>query len=233
MFELHATGCPTVEIPTASSDQSSRRHRPPSVVSHGKQSLAASTTGMKLQELLFEFDRAFLLSSESRSQIALIRDQLLFPTLLPIHGPSAEDLAGQNQRREELVAKLWAVFQANPVEDGINHPGEVAIREAFQSMDGYPVLEWLKAFSVDTAHPHFAASVLRCLGRQQKAGTARWRMEVVRKALSIDAVDIRDAAAQAAESWGGAEMRDVLQEHTDPVPWLQEYILDIINDIEP
>jgi len=185
------------------------------------------------QELLLELDRAFSLSAESGNQTASIRNQFLFPTVLPVHRSPADDPAGQSQKREELAAKLWAVFQANPVEDGINHPGEVTIREALQSIDGYPVLEWLKAFSVDTDHPHFAASVLSCLGRQQQPGTACWRMEVVRKALSTNAVAIRDAAAQAAESWGGLEMRDVLQEHTDPVPWLQEYILDIINDIEP
>lgn len=214
MFESRATGCPTVPVPTTSSDQSSVHCRPPSVVSQGRQSLATSPDGMKLQESLFRLERSF-------------------STRLPVHGPSADDPTGQSQKRGELAAKLWAVFQADPVEDGINHPGEMTIREALQSMDGYPVLEWLKALSVDTAHPHVAASVLSCLGRQQHPGTARWRMEVVRKALSTNAVDIRDAAAQAAESWGGPEMRDVLQEHTDPVPWLQEYILDILNDLQP
>lgn len=228
-----ATRSPTVQVPAASSDQSSVRSCLPLVVSIGRQSLAASPTGMRLQESLFKLvERAFSPSAESRSQITAIRDQPLFRTLLPVTGQSVDDLASQIQKREELAAKLWSVFQAKPVEDGVNHPGEVTIREALQSMDGYPVLEWLKMFSVDTDHPHFAASVLRCLGRQQLPGTASWRMEVVHKALSTDAVDLRDAAAQAAESWGGLEMRDVLQEHTDPVPWLQDYILDILNDIQ-
>ena len=145
--------------------------------------------------------------------------------------PLKHHLAGQIQKREDLAAKLWSVFQVSPVEDGINHPGEVTVREALQSVDEYPVLEWLKMFSVDTAHPHFAASVLRCLGRQQRPGTPLWRMEVIRKALATDVVDLRDAAAQAAESWGGLEMRDVLQEHIDPVTWLQGYIMDILNDM--
>ena len=214
MFELHTTGSPTVPVPKIPSNKSSVQYRPPSVVSQESQPLATSLSGMKLQEWLLELERTL-------------------STRLPVHRPSADDPAGQSQRREELAAKLWTAFQASPVEDGIDHPGEVAIREALQSMDGYPVLEWLKMFSVDTAHPQFAASVLSCLGRQQCLGTARWRMEVVRKALSTDAVEIRDAAAQAAESWGGPEMRDVLQEHNDPLPWLQGYILDIINDIQP
>ena len=217
MFESRATGCPTVEVPTASSDQSAVRPHPPVVLRRPFQSVAASPDGMKLQESLFRLEK-----------------RRLFPTLLPAHGPSADNPTDQTQKRKELTTKLWAVFQANPVEDGIDHLGEVKISEALQSMDGYPVLAWLKAFSVDTDHPHFAASVLRCLGRQQRPGTVSWRMGVVRKALSTNSVDIRDAAAQAAESWGGLEMRDVLQEHTtDPVPWLQEYILEILNDIQP
>lgn len=233
MLESCSTRCPTVQVPTASTDQSSVRFRPPSVVLHGRQALAASSTGMKMQELLCKLEIAFSSSIESRRHINPVRGQFLFPTLLlPINRPSADDPADQIQKREELAAKLSAIFQANPVEDGIDHPGEVMIREALQSMDGYPVLEWLKMFSADTANPHFAASVLRCLGRQQRLGTASWRIEVIRKALSTDAVDLRDAAAQAAECWGGLEMQDILQEHTDPVPWLREYILDILNDIQ-
>ena len=48
---------------------------------------------------------------------------------LPVHGSPADDPAGRTQKQEKLAAKLWAVFQANPVEDGISHPGEVTIRE--------------------------------------------------------------------------------------------------------
>ena len=121
------------------------------------------------------------------------------------------------------------------MEDGINHPGEVAIREALQSMDGYPVLQWLKTFSVDTAHPHLAASVLCCLGRQQRPGTPAWRMEIIRTAFSVDDVEIQDAAAQAAESWGDPEMVPLLesQAQAEPVPWLRQYILDILRDMQP
>ena len=233
MLKSHATQCSTVQTPTTSSDQSSEHSLspPPLVVSHGRQPLAASPTGMKLQRLSFELERTHSFSAESRSQTTSIRNQALFHALL-VSAPSTDDPASQIQRREDLEAKLWSAFQANPVEDGISHPGEVVIREALQSMDGYPVFEWLKGFSVDTARPYFAASVLRCLGRQQRLGTPPWRMDIIRKALSTDVVDLRDAAAQAAESWGGPEMRCALQEHIDPVPWLQDYIIDILNDIQ-
>ena len=47
----------------------------------------------------------------------------------------------------------------------------------------------------------------------------------------MDGVGTRDAAAQAAECRGGAEMLDVLQQHADPVPWIQAYILDMCKDL--
>ena len=109
------------------------------------------------------------------------------------------------------------------------HPAEKIIGEALQAREDLPVLDWFTAFSLDVAHPGFAASVLRCLGRQTLPGTARWRVGLVREGLSIDNIEIRDAAAQTAESWGG--MRGVLEAHSEFAPWLRRYIRDIIDDL--
>ena len=106
------------------------------------------------------------------------------------------------------------------------------IREALQAANKQQVLHWLKAFALDASQPQFAASVLQCLSVLQHPGTVSWRMAIIREALAMDDVGIRDAAAQAAECWGGAEMLDVLQNHADPVPWLQAYILDICKDLQ-
>lgn len=134
--------------------------------------------------------------------------------------------------RASLAARLNAVFTATPVEDGIRHPGETVIQEALQAANKEQVLPWLKAFALDANQPHFAASVLQCLSVLQHPGTVAWRVALIREALTMDDVGIRDAAAQAAECWGGAEMLDVLQKHADPVPWLQAYILDVCKDLE-
>ena len=109
------------------------------------------------------------------------------------------------------------------------HPAEKIIGEALQSGDDFPVLEWFEAFSLDAARPGFAASVLRCLGRQPRLGTASWRTDLVRKGLAIDNLEIRDAAAQTAETWGG--MRAILEAHFEPVPWLRDYIRDVVDDL--
>ncbi len=41
---------------------------------------------------------------------------------------------------------------------------------------------------------------------------------------------MRDAAVQAAESWGG-DLADILRTHHEPEPWLREYIRDVISDL--
>ena len=136
---------------------------------------------------------------------------------------------GDRAMRARLEADLWAAFEADPLEDCMNHPAEKIIEEALRGQDEFPVLEWFRAFSHDAAHPGFAASVLRCLGRQASAGTASWRADLVREGLAADCVEIRDAAAQAAESWG--DLRAVLEAHLEPVPWLRDYIRGIIDDL--
>ena len=73
--------------------------------------------------------------------------------------------------------------------------------------------------------------MLQCLSVLKHPGTASWRVALIREALTADDVGTRDAAAQAAECRGGAEMLDILKKHTDPVPWLQAYILDVCKDL--
>ena len=53
-----------------------------------------------------------------------------------------------------------------------------------------------------STQPVFAASVLRCLGRQEYLGTSSWRSELVRDALALDDVEIRDAARSSSGIMG-------------------------------
>ncbi len=143
----------------------------------------------------------------------------------------------QQQRRryknspERLADKLWAALEDRPIEDGMDHPTEEIIAEALQSAKDQQVLDWLRAFCTDASQPSFAASVLRCLGRHDSAGTVSWRVGLVRGGLAADDIEIRDAAVQAAESWGDSDLLDVLRPHSEPEPWLRQYISDVINDL--
>ena len=130
-----------------------------------------------------------------------------------------------------LANKLHAAFETEPLEDGMHHKAEDIIGQALQSGKDQHILEWLRDFSLDTAQPVFAASVLRCLGRQEHLGTSSWRSELVRDVLALDDVEIRDAAVQAAELWGDSDILPVLKSHSEPEPWLRDYICDVIDDL--
>ena len=144
----------------------------------------------------------------------------------------AQVIALAPEERARLLYPLRAAFEAEPVEDGMDHPAEEIIREALHcTEDQRGVLEWLRTFSLDAERPNFAASVLRCLGRQARPGTDSWRTALVRSALIMDDAEIRDAAVQAAESWGGQDMRNVLEAHNEPLDWLRNYVRDVIEDL--
>ncbi len=133
------------------------------------------------------------------------------------------------QRRLEI--ELRASFEADPLEDGIIHPAEEIISEAFQKDKDIDVLEWLRSLSLNVTQSSFGASVLRCLGRQSDPGTDQWRAKLVRDGLAMNDIEIRDAAVQAAESWGDSGLIEVLESHFESQNWLQDYIEDVINDL--
>lgn len=110
------------------------------------------------------------------------------------------------------------------------HKAEDIIKQALQSGEDPRILEWLRDFSLDAEQPVFAASILRCLGRQEHLGTSSWRSALVRDALALDDVEIRDAAVQATELWGDKDILSVLKSHSEPKSWLRDYICDVINN---
>lgn len=73
--------------------------------------------------------------------------------------------------------------------------------------------------------------MLRCLSRLDRPGTELWRLALIRNALEVDEPEIRDAAVQAAESWGNKVVLAVLEAHTEPLPWLDNYIRAVIEDL--
>ena len=133
--------------------------------------------------------------------------------------------------RAQLASRLNTAFEAEPVEDGMDHSAEDIIEEALLSTEEPRIFEWLQGFCLDAARPNFAASILRCLARQPNPGTTSWRTDLVRSALDMDDAEIRDAAVQAAEFWGGQDIRNVLEAHNEPLQWLRNYVRDVVEDL--
>ena len=145
--------------------------------------------------------------------------------------PEAQQAVVDDRDQQRLASQLWTSFEVDSVEDGMGHQAERIIAEALRTAKDRRVLGWFKAFCTDASQPSFAASVLRCLGRHSSVGTVSWRVGLVRDGLAMDSVETRDAAIQAAESWGDSEVLDVLRSHSEAEPWLQQYILDLIDDL--
>ena len=140
---------------------------------------------------------------------------------------SLTDERGRQRFRDRLHASL----EAEPLEDGMDHPAESAIAAALDSEDSDTVLRWIRSTCLDTSSPAFAAAVFVCVARQPEVGTARWREELVRCGLAVDDVEVRDAAMQAAEYWADPGLLHVLSAHSEPIGWLDEYRRGLIDDL--
>ncbi len=138
---------------------------------------------------------------------------------------------GHDRDHERFATTLGASFESEPVEDGMEHPADTIIADTYRSDNGRWVLDWLRILCTNPSQPAFASSVLRCMGRIDNLGTVPWRVGVVSDCLAIDDVEIRDAAVQAAELWADIEVVDVLRTHSEPEPWLRQYILDVTDDL--
>lgn len=133
----------------------------------------------------------------------------------------------------KLRDSLYASFEAQPLQDGMDHSAEEIIKEAMEFSDHAKVLNWFHSACLDVDTPTFSSSLLRCLGRQTGLGSELWRSQLINEALAIDNVLIRDAALQAAEFWGGSKIRQILEimVKTEPLHWLRGNMLDVIEDL--
>ena len=216
-------------------DQSGMFYNAPCRLVNGRESLAVSAGAASLQKMAMKLARYLFLERASAAPLDTLLGASLFPVVMDIDcfkPAEAQQALVENRKQARLAVELRATFEADPLEDGMNHPAEQILSKALRSTEDKRVLDWLRAFSLDAAYPSFAASVLRCLGRQTHPGTGSWRAGLVRDGLTMDDVEIRDAAVQAAELWGDPDMRSVLESHSEPEPWLRNYIRDVIDDLD-
>lgn len=200
-----------------------------------KNSLAISSAAVQLLKAVIEFDCDLHLTEGLSGMGVNIRlDREPLPALWDVDNFWEIDVKKSffvEPKQAQLLYRLHAAFEAEPLEDGIDHPAEQIIKKGLQFSEDQQIFDWFENFSLDIEHPSFAASVLRCLGRQINLGTCLWRTELVRRGLTADNIEIRDATVQAAESWGDQELVGILKSHHETEPWLREYILDVINDL--
>ena len=225
----------TVFVPdaVATMNQSGMSSDVPRRLVEGQESLAISFDAASLQAELVQLVRDLYFQWATVDWTGALRGAQLFPVLVDtsFFSQAALDASVAAQEKVRLAQLLRAAFETEPLEDGMDHPAEKIIGTALRSPEDRQVLDWFKGFCLDAKHPNFSASVLRCLGRQICPGTGSWRVELVRDALAMKDVEIRDAAVQAAEYWGGRDIRSVLEAHIEPFQWLRNYVRDVIEDL--
>lgn len=143
----------------------------------------------------------------------------------------AEESAQWVLQRDLLLNDLKADFATEPFEDGIDHQAEKTLTKAFDSIEAKWLLPWVSDLCIDIGTPNFASSVLRCLGRLPGPGSGMWRARLIGDALKKGNVEIRDAAVQAVEQWGEKDFAEVLLAHQEEIPWLQDYVQNVVDDL--
>ena len=219
---------------SAAMDRSHQSSEDSQIVALGSDSLATLPEAAMLRMATLEARFASFLLSDAMSHAAWsppTSDSGALPDILSYLASTDQRSSVDPIARAELERHLRYSFDRQPFEDGFDHPAENIIQAALQTSDQQVVLEWLRSFALDTEHPVFAATTLRCLGRVENLGTPSWRTEVVRAGLKMDDIEMRDAAMQAAENWGDRELVGVLQAHTESNSLLRRYVEDVIRDL--
>lgn len=126
---------------------------------------------------------------------------------------------------ERTADELVALLRASPVEEMRTHPGETILANLFDAFAWF-TMTWLRGQRA-AAFP-LADLILLC-GRI-KPRDDEWRARMIDDWLRSSNIEIRDAATKAAELWGGERVLESLSSHRESVPWLANYIADVLEE---
>ena len=148
------------------------------------------------------------------------------PVQLKAQKPAPSGLASENQMHNILA--LTASIKEIPVEGGIIHPGEALAQKIIDAVNDSASLVQTLFSSCSMA---LLADVLLLFGRLDISDKTL-RVGLVQKALQSDSLVLRDAAAQAVELWEDQNAAEILARHQETVPWLAEYMQEIVEDLQ-
>lgn len=127
--------------------------------------------------------------------------------------------------RKELLQRI----KSAPIEDGVTHLAESLLKRVIYQNSDAPDWFLLILGEYKLVYPSICASIIRCLGRLNYFNGGVEIMEVY---IKHSDVEIRDAAIRALEHWGGEASIGVLREHHDSEKWLNDYVEQVIKDLE-
>lgn len=132
------------------------------------------------------------------------------------------------QTISKSFASLVAALEVERVEDGYRHPAEGLLLEF---VDQHTLRCLAQQLFLTGLRASVVADAIHLLGRIPSADLATQK-EILRDGFQSPNLEIRDAAAQAAETWGHPGLVSVLRNHQEPVPWLARYIDQVARDLE-
>ncbi len=114
------------------------------------------------------------------------------------------------------------------MEDGFSHPLEKILQDAL--IRHREAVDWILT-AVSEADTSLSSALLRCLGRLASPGSETWRSELIAAGLRSPEVEVRDAAVQAVENRDEDSLKNLLRQHEEKVPWLDEYIRQVAGNL--
>ena len=132
---------------------------------------------------------------------------------------------------ESFRSEVVDALRDESVEDGMTHHAESIIEEAIKTENGTKWLDRLFNQYYDS-NPAIASDILTLAGRINEEKIASLGYIMARKGLQHKDLQVRDGAICALEQWGGSEAVGILQDHNEPVEWLREYVVQVIEDLK-
>lgn len=146
-------------------------------------------------------------------------------TLLGSHAEAAPQ-SPPIQCPPRLFGQLVAVIEAEAVEDGVSHIGEELISEIVASGEASSLMD-----ATIATRTSLTASIVQLLGRLSPIAQS-FRVPLIKHALQSKDIQLRDAAVQAIELWEDQSMIPLLRSHQEPIAWLNEYVIEVLKDLQ-
>tara|TARA_R110000868_G_scaffold90971_1_gene252155 strand:- start:98 stop:544 length:447 start_codon:yes stop_codon:yes gene_type:complete len=125
-----------------------------------------------------------------------------------------------------LFGQLLATLESEAVEDGVSHPGEAVVSQIVSNGEASSLVD----ATIDRPGSN-AASIVQLLGRLSPIEQPS-RTKLISHALNSQDIQLRDAAVQAIELWEDETMIPLLATHREPVTWLSDYIIEVLEDLQ-
>ena len=138
------------------------------------------------------------------------------------------------RQEQALRARLTRSLELEPVEAGYSHPAVQTMEEAIDTF-GPAASRWIMAAYMASLRnkPAVAADLLRCIGRLPRHKVQPWATLIAIGGLLHPDPEVREAAVRALEIWGDRDSLDALKLRvgTEPLPWLADYMRQVIADL--